>query len=104
MALDAGSIDVSDPENPTGSGLSWDMFQAAMGAVPPEHKAAVAGSLGPYFQGQAGAIIDHFKNHAVIVVVVHTTDVGLQRMSNPLAADANAQGPSTDKNLQGTIG
>lgn len=101
--LDAGTIDVSNPASPTGSGLAWDMFQAAIGAVPPEHQAAVAASLGPYFVGQATAIVDHIKNHAVVVVVVHTTDSGLQRMSNPVAANSDTQGPSVDKNLAGTI-
>src|SRR5262245_23993709 len=103
MGMDAGSIDVSDPENVTGTGLSFEMFEGAMSAVPAEHKAVVAASLKPYFEGLANAIIDHIKNNAVITVVVHTTDSGLQRTPNPNTANTDTQGPGSDKALVGTI-
>ena len=98
MGMDAGSIDVSDPENVTGSGLAFEMFQGAMSAVPPANLAVVAASMKPYFEGLAAAIVDHIKNNAVITVIVHTTDTGLQRVGG-----VDTQGPGTDKNLSGTI-
>lgn len=103
MPLDAGSIDVSDPENVTGTGLAYEMFVAAMSAVPPENIALVAASMKPYFEGQATAIIDHFKNNGVITVVVHTTDAGLQRTPTPNNPGTATVGPAADQNLVGTI-
>lgn len=104
MALAAGSIDISDPENVTGTGLSFAMFGAMIAGVPVEHRSALAtASMKAYYEGQAAAIIDYVKANAEIVVVVHTGDAGLQRLPATFVANADTQGPSTDKNLSGTI-
>lgn len=103
MALDAGSIDVTDPENVTGTGLAFAMFQGAMSSVPAENLALVASGMKPFFEGMATAIVDHIKNNAEIEVTVQTTDSGLQRLPALFVANADTQGPSTNKTLAGTI-
>lgn len=91
-----GTIDVSDPENVTGTGLAFEMFQGAMSAVPPENLSVVAASMKPYFEGLAAAIVNHIKNNASITVTVHTTDSGLQRVGG-----VDTQGPGTNKQITG---
>lgn len=103
MALNIGSIDVSDPNNVTGSGLAFEMFTEALSGVSAENKAAIAVGMKPYLEGLARAIINHVKNNAVVVVVVHTTDSGIQRLPATFVANADTQGPSADKSLNGTV-
>jgi len=103
MAMLAGTIDVSDPENVTGTGLAFAMFQGALSTVPAANKAAIAAGMKPYFEGLAAAIVDHIQDNAVITVTIETTDSGLQRTPNPNNPDTNCQGPSAQKTLSGTI-
>jgi hypothetical protein len=51
----------------------------------------------------AKGVVDAIKNDAVVSVLVETTDSGLQRAPNPNVADADTQGPATDKVLNGSI-
>jgi len=103
MAMIAGTIDVTDPENVTGTGLAFAMFEGSLSTVPAANKAAIAAGMKPYFEGLAAAIVNHIKDNAEITVTVQTTDSGLQRTPNPNNPDTDCQGPSGDKTLTGTI-
>lgn len=103
MALSAGTVEVDEEGNVTGSGLALAMFNGGLEALEEDAREAVAEAMAPFCQGMAEAIVTHITENAEVTVSIQVTDSGLQRAPNPNNADADTQGPSGVKTLVGTI-
>ena len=103
MALVKGTITINSAGVATGTGMALRIYNGVMSALDADALAAVGSSMKQFCEGLAGAIVDEITENAEVTVTVQTTDSGLQRMSDPVLADADTQGPSNDVELFGTI-
>jgi hypothetical protein len=103
MALDAGTVDVDDDGNATGSGLALDIFNGAMSGLGGEVKAAIGNGMKGFCEGIATAIVDHLKNNAEITITVQPTDSGLQSLPSVLTPGSPTDGPASPKTFTGSI-
>ena len=103
MSLDAGSIEVDENGEATGSGLALAMFNGALSSLSADVRAQIAESCVPFFEGMATAIVEHIVANAEVTVTIATGASGLQRTPNPNLADTDTQGPSVSKTLPGTV-
>ena len=103
MALIKGTIEINSAGVATGTGMALRIYNGITSALGADALAGVGGSLKQFCEGLAEAIVDEFQENATVTVTVQTTDSGLQRMSDPVLADADTQGPANDVDIFGTI-
>lgn len=112
MALSAGTVTIDDAGEASGSGMARALYDSRIAApltvaflaeVPAERQAAFKTGLAEDCNAIATGIVGYLTANAEVEVTIGTGDSGLQRMSNPVVADADTQGPSVAKTLAGTI-
>jgi len=103
VALNAGTVEVDEDGEVSGTGLSLAIFNGTLAAIDEEQRQKVAAAMAPFCNGLAAAIVDHILANAEVVVTITTADAGLQTVPNPATPGSPTAGPASDKTFNGTL-